>query len=86
MDRTAQSLHRGGFAVNDERQPWRLCESTEPAEDFVRVGVRGHRFDERDLRLDGNHFAVDLDGFVAVHELPAPRASCLVAHEQHRVA
>ena len=34
----------------------------------------------------GNHLPVNLDRLLAVHELPAARALCLVAHEQHRVA
>src|SRR4051812_48552711 len=86
MDRSAKRLHRDRLTVDDECQARRQRESAQPAENLLRVGMRRHGFDERDLGADGNDLAMNLDGGTAVDELAPARAFGLVADEQHRVA
>src|SRR3954465_15875727 len=86
MDRSAKRLHRDRLTVDDKCQPRRPRESAEPAKNLLRVGMRRHGFDERDLGSDGNDLAMNLDRGTAVDELAAARAFGLVADEQYRVA
>src|SRR5688572_24586642 len=86
LDASSERVRSDRLAMSDEGHFRSACETSEPNQYLVGIGMCGQHRQVQDLRPDLYMLAVDLHGFRAGEHVGSPRACGLESAEENRAS